>query len=217
MTRLRRDLHDGLGPALASHMLKIGSARALLADRPQMTDKLLSEMETDLENTLAEVRRIVYDLRPPALDQWGLVGALRAYAETCANNERPALTIRVDAPTALPQLPAAVEVAAYHIAREGLTNVIRHAQAGQCCVSLMIKEDGVGGPHVADRKESDTGAGRLHLCIQDDGIGLPETVRAGVGLASMRERAEELGGHYVIQSLNNEGTEVTAVLPLGDG
>ncbi|MCP5086273.1 MAG: GAF domain-containing sensor histidine kinase, partial [Rhodobacteraceae bacterium] len=210
--RLRRDLHDGLGPTLASHMLKIGSARAVLSDRPQLTDKLLSEMETDIENTLAELRRIVYDLRPPALDQWGLVGALRAYAETCENGEHPAMTIRVDAPDRLPTLPAAVEVAAYHIGREGLTNVVRHAQASRCTLRLRVDEG--GGSHIADWKESGTGAGRLHLTIQDDGHGFAKESRAGVGLTSMRERAAELGGLCTIESKVGAGAWVTAVLPL---
>jgi signal transduction histidine kinase len=200
--RLRRDLHDGLGPTLASHMLKIGSARAMLNNRPTMADKLLAEMETDIENTLADVRRIVYDLRPPALDQWGLVGALRAYAETCANGGPSTLAIRVNAPDALPPLPAAVEVAAYHIAREGLTNVVRHAQARRCVLRLTV-DDGDNG--------------RLHLSIKDDGKGLPNHVPTGVGLLSMRERAEELGGSCLLRSSINGGTEVTAVLPLRNG
>ncbi|UCG25955.1 MAG: GAF domain-containing sensor histidine kinase, partial [Chloroflexota bacterium] len=198
--RLRRDLHDGLGPSLAAHMLKIGSARALLADRPQMTDKLLAEMEADVENTLADLRRIVYELRPPALDQWGLAGALRAYAETCEQSDaRATLTIHVDAPDELPPLPAAVEVAAYHIGREGLTNVVRHAQAKQCELKLDVE----------GRENC-----QLRLCIRDDGRGIDDDIRAGVGLTAMRERAAELGGSCVISSQPDSGTSVTAVLPL---
>ncbi|HSR33126.1 MAG TPA: histidine kinase, partial [Anaerolineae bacterium] len=158
--RLRRDLHDGLGPSLAAQLLKVGSARALLADRPEMADKLLAEMETDIESTLADVRRIVYDLRPPALDQLGLVGAVRVYAEACESGEigdlHPNLAVRVEVPDALPPLPAAVEVAAYHIAREGLTNVVRHAQARHCTLRLAVD----GGEN-----------GCLRLVIQDDGQG----------------------------------------------
>ncbi|MGD8806156.1 MAG: GAF domain-containing sensor histidine kinase [Chloroflexota bacterium] len=197
--RLRRDLHDGLGPSLAAHMLKIGSARALLAERPEMTDKLLAEMEVDVENTLADLRRIVYDLRPPALDQWGLTGALRAYAETCQQNDANSiLSIRVNAPEILPPLPAAVEVAAYHIGREGLNNVVRHAGAGRCELKLFV--DG-------DKKK------RLHLSIRDDGRGIGDDARAGIGLAAMRERAAELGGSCLISSPAGEGTLVTTILP----
>lgn len=194
--RLRRDLHDGLGPSLAAQLLKIGSARALLATRPGLTDQLLAEMETDTENTLAELRRIVYNLRPPALDQWGLVGALRAYAESC---ESGPLIVRVDAPEALPPLPAAVEVAAYHIGREGLTNTLRHAQARHCTLRLWVDK----GPDA-----------RLHLTIHDDGQGFARNASAGVGLAAMRERAEELGGACTITGKSGEGTTVTALLPL---
>ncbi len=191
--RLRRDLHDGLGPSLAATLLKIGSARALLANRPETTDQLLAEMESDIEMTLAGVRRIVYDLRPPALDQFGLVGALRAYAETC---ESGTLIVRLDVPEPLPPLPAAVEVAAYHIGREGLTNVVRHAGARRCTLRLRVEN------------------GRLHLTLHDDGRGFPDDTRAGVGLAAMRERAAELGGTCTISGSLGKGTMVTAVLPL---
>lgn len=202
--RLRRDLHDGLGPSLAAQLLKVGSARALLADRPEMADKLLAEMETDIESTLADVRRIVYDLRPPALDQLGLVGAVRVYAEACESGEigdlHPNLAVRVEVPDALPPLPAAVEVAAYHIAREGLTNVVRHAQARHCTLRLAVD----GGEN-----------GCLRLVIQDDGQGFADEVRPGVGLSAMRERAAELGGECTVEAKPGAGTRVTAVLPLG--
>ncbi len=191
--RLRRDLHDGLGPSLAATLLKIGSARALLGSQPETTNNLLAEMETDIETTLADVRRIVYDLRPPALDQFGLVGALRAYTETC---ESDTLTVRLDAPGPLPSLPAAVEVAAYHIGREGLTNVVRHAGARRCMLRLWQEN------------------GRLHLTLQDDGRGFPDDTCTGVGLAAMRERAAELGGMCTISGSLGKGTVVTAVLPL---
>jgi signal transduction histidine kinase len=197
--RLRRDLHDGLGPSLAAQLLKIGSARALLQDRPQLTDQLLVEMERDIETTLADVRRIVYDLRPPALDQWGLVGALRAYAESCASDT---LAVRVDAPKSLPPLPAAVEVAAYHIGREGLTNVVRHAQARHSTLKVWVDGEGQS---------------RLHLSIHDDGRGFASSNRAGVGFAAMRERAAELGGTCTIVGDPGQGTVVTAVLPLNTG
>ena len=202
--RLRRDLHDGLGPSLAAQMLKVGSARALLAENPQMTDNLLAEMETDIEATLADLRRIVYDLRPPALDQLGLGGALDAFAVACESGEmgdtQRNLTIRREMPDKLPSLPAAVEVAAYHIGREALANVVHHSQAQHCTLRLAV-----------DEGES----GHLHLSVQDDGQGFAETTRAGVGLASMRERAAELGGTCTIEASPGKGTRVAAELPLG--
>jgi signal transduction histidine kinase len=198
--RLRRDLHDGLGPSLAAHMLKLGSARALLSEKPEMANRLLAEMEEDVENTLADLRRIVYDLRPPALDQWGLAGALRAHAEACQRNDASTtLSIRVNAPDALPPLPAAVEVAAYNIGREGLTNVVRHAKARHCELKLFV----------AGNKQKN-----LHLSISDDGQGMSDDFRAGIGLTAMRERAAELGGSCAINSQPGAGTLVTVLLPL---
>jgi signal transduction histidine kinase len=185
-------------------MLKVGSARALLAEQPEMADRLLAEMETDMEGTLAEVRRIVYDLRPAALDQLGLAGALRAFAEAVESGEvgaaHPNLVIQVETPEPMPPLPAAVEVAAYHIGREALTNVVRHAGARHCRLRLAVQ---------------DGEKGHLTVSIEDDGPGLSGRERAGVGLSSMRERAAELGGRCTIEAQPGGGTRVTTVLPLG--
>jgi signal transduction histidine kinase len=201
--RLRRDLHDGLGPSLAAQLLKVGSARALLTGQPEMTDRLLTGIETDIATTLGEVRRIVYALRPAALDQLGLAGALCSHAAACESGEfggtGRSLAIRVEIPEDLPPLPAATEVAAYHIAREGLTNVVRHARARRCTLRLALE----GGENE-----------RLLLCIEDDGVGLAEEAPLGVGLSSMRERAAELGGECQIASESGAGTRLTAVLPL---
>lgn len=197
--RLRRDLHDGLGPTLAAHLLKIGSARELLAHDPQTTARLLTQLEDGLEGTLEEIRRLVYDLRPPVLDQLGLVGAVQAcaaeYERPPANGQKD-LTVTVTAPDPLPPLPAAVEVAAYRIAQEALHNVFRHAQASQCAVTLRVQN------------------GALWLEVRDNGRGLPANGRAGVGLQSMKERAAELNGRCVVESLPSGGTRVTAELPL---
>ncbi len=197
--RLRRDLHDGLGPSLAAQMLKLGSARALLAEKPEVVDQLLAQVETELETTLQDVRRIVYDLRPPELDQLGLVGAIRACAD---QYESSTLKIDIKIEKKLPTLPAAVEVAAYRIVQEGLTNVVRHARATRGEVVLAVGKNG----------QNDHG--RLQLQISDNGCGLPQNGRAGVGLSSMRERTEELGGHFEVKSEPEGGTLVTAVLPL---
>jgi signal transduction histidine kinase len=189
--RLRRDLHDGLGPALAAHTLKVGSARALLARDPVMAEKLLTELERDIEAALSDIRRLVYDLRPPALDELGLVGAIR---ESGARYHRDSLRVSVEAQEMLPALPAAVEVAAYRITQEALTNVVRHAQAHTCFIALTFN-------------------GELSLEIRDDGVGLAEDHHAGVGLTSMRERAAELGGRCVIEALPTGGTRILAQLP----
>jgi signal transduction histidine kinase len=135
---------------------------------------------------------LVYALRPPALDDLGLVAALD---QQTTQYRASGVSLVLDAPDSLPPLPAAVEVACYRIAQEALTNVIRHAHARTCTVRLTLGE-------------------RLSLEITDDGIGLPASFRAGVGLSSMRERAIELGGTCLIEPMVNAGTRVYAQLPL---
>jgi signal transduction histidine kinase len=201
--RLRRDLHDGLGPALAAHTLKLGSARALLQRDPATADTLMASLETDIQTSLADIRRLVYNLRPPSLDELGLLGAIRESAAQYGwLGEKPGngsgtspLQIVVEAPERLPPLPAAVEVAAYRIVQEALTNVVRHAQAKSCRIQLSLAE-------------------MLSLEITDDGQGLPLERRPGVGLASMRERAQELGGSCQVETRSEGGVRVLARLPL---
>ena len=197
--RLRRDLHDGLGPALSSVMLKLAAARRQLPS-DSAADALLAEARADLRATLADVRRLVYELRPPALDQLGLVHAIREQAERCS---AAGLQVRLEAPDCRPPLPAAAEVAAFRIAQEALTNVVRHAQASTCHVRLGLEPS-----------SPMPGGGALCVEIGDDGDGLPTGPRAGVGLASMRERAEELGGTCRVERGPAGGTGVLARLPL---
>lgn len=191
--RLRRDLHDGVGPSLAGIMLKLDAAHNLLPHDPGAVDALLAELKTQTQAAIADVRRAVYDLRPPALDELGLVPALRVHA---VRLEGESLRIAVDAPNALPALPAAVEVAAYRITLEALTNVTRHAAARTCLVRLSLSDD------------------CLVVELTDDGRGIPADVPAGVGLTAMRERTVELGGTLEIGSTPGRGSRVTARLPL---
>jgi signal transduction histidine kinase len=194
--RLRRDLHDGLGPRLAGLTLKVGSARLLFPQDPAKADALLTELEEDMEAALADLRRLVYNLRPPTLDQLGLIGAIRDAADRYESGPaKDGLRISIHAPDELPPLPAAVEVAAYRIVQEALTNVVRHAHAGYCVVRLTIDDE-------------------LELEISDDGVGLPMGHHPGVGLNSMRERAAELGGTCVVESAPSGGTRVLARLSL---
>jgi signal transduction histidine kinase len=190
--RLRRDLHDGLGPKLAGQTLKLEAALDSLDSETEIARALLKETMAESQSVIAEIRRLVYGLRPPALDQLGLCTAVR---EQAAQYQQKGLQVTVNAPDALPPLPAAVEVAAYRIIQEALTNMTRHAQARRCAVSLAVGQ-------------------ALEIEIRDDGCGLPPEIRAGVGLASMRERAEEIGGSCVIESQKNGGVVVTAQLPL---
>ncbi len=201
--RLRRDLHDGLGPILASQGLKLAAARHLLNSDIASVGALLDQMIAQNETSVAEIRRLVYGLRPPTLDERGLVEAIRDHvAGSDGKGDAPAgLRVEVESlPAGLRPLPAAVEVAAYRIALEALTNVARHAQA-QCCAIRFSLES---------RKHNTF----LRVEVSDDGVGLAGTLRAGVGLRSMRERAEELGGSLTIEPASNGGTRVLAQLPL---
>src|SRR5215212_3663587 len=191
--RLRRDLHDGVGPQLAALTLKLETARNLLSHDPK-TAALMAELSERARATVSDVRRSVRALRPPALDELGLVPALREGAAHYAQN---GLRISVEAPESLPPLPAAVEVATYHIAQEAMTNVVRHAGASKCSVRIALDEE----------------ADVLHLEVEDDGRGLGEEQKAGVGTHSMRERAEELGGRCTIGALPLRGTLVSVRLP----
>jgi signal transduction histidine kinase len=193
--RLRRDLHDGFGPQLASLAMKAEAARDLLAADPARSEALLEDVIAQTQEAVTDVRRLVYGLRPPALDDLGLIGALRAQAAHGYHDE-PSVTIEV--PDELRPLPAAVEVATYRIVQEALTNATRHAQARRCAVRIVPDEE----------------MNALRLEVTDDGRGIPEDRSAGVGLSSMRERAEELGGSCKVETLPKGGTRVEAVLPL---
>ena len=192
--RLRRDLHDGLGPQLASQTLTLTAARQLLRTDPDAADSLLTEATKHAQTAITDIRRLVYDLRPPALDYLGLVGALQAQT-TQYGTSGVYFNVNVDAPEPLPNLPAAVEVACYRTAQEALTNVVRHANARHCAITLTLRDD-------------------LQLEIVDDGQGLPPDRHAGVGFASMRERAEELGGVCVVETNKGGGVRVVMRLPL---
>jgi signal transduction histidine kinase len=200
--RLRRDLHDGLGPNLASQGLKLAAIKQLLEKDPTSAFPLIDQVMAQNKSTVAEVRRLVYDLRPPALDELGLIAAVRDHV--AAMDGKSTLKIEVQEPSkGLPSLSAAVEVAAYRIILEALTNVIRHAQAQHCWIRFS--------QHRTDLQSF------LDVQIQDDGIGLPEMGRAGVGTRSMRERAEELGGTCAIESSIQNGTRVHVQIPLRAG
>jgi signal transduction histidine kinase len=198
--RIRRDLHDGLGPTLASQTLKLDSVLDSLAENDSHTaGQHVKQLKSQTQQMVADIRRLVYELRPPALDELGLLEALRAHvAQISGANGRLRISIEA-APEPLPALPAAIEVAAYRIALEGVTNVIRHAQARDCHIRFVISE--------AEPPSS------LVLTVTDDGLGLPANLQSGVGLTSMRERAEELGGTCEVGSNDGGGTQVIAALP----
>lgn len=189
--RIRRDLHDGLGPALSGVVFQLESARLGVAQDPAGAGERVGAAAQQLQEVVADVRRLVHDLRPPALDDRGLVGALGQLGE------RMAVPVQVRA-LALPPLPAAVEVAAYRIAAEAMTNLARHSGAARGEVCLRVEDDA------------------LVVDVADDGVGVDPAATAGVGLLSLRERAEELGGRTEVGSpgLEGRGTLVRARLPL---
>jgi signal transduction histidine kinase len=194
--RIRRDLHDGLGPMLTSVVLNADAAWHLVDAEPRRSADLVAKVRDQAVAAIDDIRRLVYDLRPPALDGLGLIGALREHAlgvPTRADGAQ--LTVVVAAPEPLGELPAAVEVAAYRIATEAITNVARHSTAATAAVTLE-RDDG-----------------RLNLSIVDDGAGDAEPWRPGVGLASIRERAAELGGRCRIEH-DHRGARVLVDLPI---
>jgi signal transduction histidine kinase len=192
--RLRRDLHDGLGAQLAGLNVQAGTLRRLIPSDPDAADELVVELRDELRGAIADIRHLVYDLRPPALDDLGLVESLRQLAERYGAKDE-SLRVSVEAPEDLPDLPAAVEVAVYRITQEALTNVARHARAHSCVVRLVVNDD-------------------VTLEIVDDGVGIPAGRSAGVGLSSMHERASELGGSCTVEPVPKGGTRVLVRLPL---
>jgi signal transduction histidine kinase len=190
--RIRRDLHDGLGPALGAVALRIDTARNVAGSDPARADELLRQARADAAAVLADVRRLVHDLRPPALDDVGLVGAVRQQAERLSG---PGLQFEVSGEAAT-DLPAAVEVAAYRIAAEAMHNAQRHSAASRCRVVLAREPDG------------------LRVEVTDDGAGIDPARPSGVGLVSVRERAAELGGRCEVLCPDGGGTVVRAWLPV---
>jgi signal transduction histidine kinase len=193
--RLRRDLHDGLGPTLSGVAFATDAARNQLVGDPAAADVLLEKLRADTSAAIAEVRRLVEGLRPPALDELGLLGAVRQHAATLHADGGAPLQVTISAPEPLPELSAAAEVTAYRIVVEALTNVARHAAATSAAVEIGVAGDD------------------LRLSVQDDGRG-SRTWRPGVGMSSMRERAEQVGGTLSARS-RADGGRVEARIPLG--
>ncbi|HWD83576.1 MAG TPA: sensor histidine kinase [Kribbella sp.] len=188
--RLHRDLHDSLGPVLTGAAFTADGAALAARSDPERAEQLAMQLGDQLRAAITDVRRIVYGLRPPVLDELGLVAALRKQGGDLG---RIALT--VEAPEELPRLPTSVELAAYRIASEALTNIVRHSTARQATVSLTA------------------GSGALTITVTDDGRS-EHAWRSGVGLESIRARAAELGGACEVGPTIHGG-RVAAVLPLG--
>jgi two-component system NarL family sensor kinase len=193
--RLRRDLHDGLGPTLTGVALTADAAANFLDTEPEQSRELLQSLRRDTRTAIADVRRLVDNLRPPALDEDGLLGALRQRADQLRwRGDGAALDVRLVMPDQLPALPAAVEVAAYRIATEALMNISRHATATGAVVEVSCLDS-------------------LDVAVTDDGKSVAPW-SPGVGLESMRERAAEVGGRFEAGP-SLRGGRVFVSIPLG--
>jgi signal transduction histidine kinase len=184
-------------------------------------ENLIIEAGDDLRNAIADIRRLVNDLRPPVLDQLGLTTAMRDFAESCSSRDAVGVHVTVDLPEGLPRMSAAVEVALYRIMQEAVTNVVRHASADRCTVRLSVEE--TQDHYMLNLDVSDNGVGMSlnwrsqELNSRNEGRGLFQGAAhhaTGVGLSSMRERAEELGGSFRIESQAEIGTRLLASIPM---
>lgn len=194
--RLRRNLHDELGPTLTGVTFAADAAANLLHDDVAKAQELIASVRADSRAAISDVRRLVEDLRPPALDELGLVGALRRRGEQPSwGADGVPVVIELHA-SDVAELPAAVEVAAYRIATEALTNVLRHSLATRAVVTVTVRcgED-------------------LDVEIADDGPRRNGTWTPGVGLQAMRERVDELGGRFQAGP-TPQGGRVSVSLPL---
>ncbi|HET9420892.1 MAG TPA: histidine kinase [Nocardioides sp.] len=194
--RLRRELHDDLGPVLTGLALASDAAANLRETDPERADELVARTQLEARHAIASVRRVVDGLRPPVLDELGLVGALRQRAEELSyrsDGSRLAVQLETDP---VPPLPAALEVAVYRVATEALTNVARHADATRASVTLRC------GDELVVRVVDDGAAGRAW--------------RPGVGLSGMRQRIDELGGQLQAGP-DGSGGRVIATFPLVAG
>ncbi|RNB78540.1 sensor histidine kinase [Brevibacillus fluminis] len=207
--QIRHNLHDDLAPRLAALALNAAAAEKHVVHNPETAKELMVELRKVIRSTVDEIRTLVHDLRPPTLDELGLIGAVQERINELGQSTRhltaagmlAGMEFSLHAPDHLPPLPAAVEVAAYRIITELVVNVVRHANATACTVQIKI-----------------TPSHQLVLEVTDNGVGIQPrpkpSEKGGLGLVSIRERAAELGGHCVFERLETGGTQVTTTLPL---
>ncbi|MBB5874291.1 signal transduction histidine kinase [Allocatelliglobosispora scoriae] len=189
--RLRREIHDGLGPTLASASMRLELGRSLIRSDPAAAERILADLAQVHRAVVGDIRQLVDGLRPTVLDHLGLSAALRELVDRLGGGLRTHLDCSVGADP----IAAAVEVAAYRIVSEALTNVVRHASAETCAIRVWRDGD-------------------LHIEVTDDGRGLAPDYRPGMGLTSIRERCLELGGKVAITAASPRGTVVRCRLPI---
>nr|WP_255570554.1 sensor histidine kinase [Cohnella sp. CFH 77786] len=190
--RLRRDLHDGLGSNLASISMKLAAVHDQFEEQSPKAQSMLAGIQQQLDGAIADIRRLVYALRPPSLDEFGLLFSLR---ELAAQSQQAHFRIVLQTPESLPPLMAAVEVAVYRIIQEAIANALKHSRGTVCHIQLIARES-------------------LRIQIEDNGVGMSDASHRGVGIRSMRERAEELNGRMEIDSSVATGTRIEIEIPL---
>ncbi len=193
--RLRRDLHDGLGASLASMSLQLDAAIYLMERDLNRSQQILTQIQSHLDQSISDIRTLVYALRPPALDEFGLMFALQQLIQHFSGAK---MVITINGPERLPDLHAATEAAAYRIVQEALNNAVRHSKGTECKVDVVLEDQ------------------NLFIQIIDNGTGIPITKTSGIGLRSMRERAEELGGKCNFHVPLHGGMAISIILPIGN-
>ncbi len=200
---LARELHDQVGPKLTALNLNLNTLHAWLATVPATTEPVMAALAQSLklvEETAQCLQAVMINLRPPGLDDYGLVTALQWYSAEFSAQANFSISVQGDEPS--PRLPAPVEYALFRIAQEALTNALKHSQASQVVIALA-----------ADR-------GLIRLTVTDNGQGFdpapqpPAKTRQGRGVANMRERAEAVGGRCYLKSQPGQGTQVIVEIPL---
>jgi signal transduction histidine kinase len=199
--RIARELHDGVGPALASMNIRLHTARKLMERDRDAAAGEIEELAELAQTNIQDIRRLVYDLRPAILDELGLIPALKEYVARYEKDQK--LEVILSMPAGDERLPAPLETALFRIIQEALANAARHAQARR--VELVLSKD---NQHVS-------------VCVTDDGQGFDvavalEQARHGghLGLLSMGERVKQLGGQFEIESASGRGTKLTMNIPL---
>jgi signal transduction histidine kinase len=192
--RLARELHDETGQALTSILLGLKSVEE--AKDPASIEQAARHLRELIVATLQDVRRLAVELRPKALDDFGLVPALERLAETIS--EHSGIPVQIAAQLGDERLPGEIETTLYRLVQEALTNVVKHARAKHVSILLVRRQD------------------RVTAVVEDDGQGFdPQTTREdALGLVGMRERIGIVGGRLNVESRPDAGTTIAVEVPL---
>lgn len=196
---IARELHDRIGQNLSALNLNFSIIRSQLpGEFQQRIANRLDDTQKLLDLTARQVRNVMAELRPPALDELGLVAALTHHAREISL--RSGIAINVEGTEPSPRLGPTVEIALFRIAQEALNNAVKHARAAHATIAIRA------------------GPGRIALMIEDDGVGFDGTAPhsphpQGLGVTTMRERAEAIGAEFRVESASGKGTRVIVELP----